>query len=51
MKCNDRASLVKTWLPSQYTGAPHYLDQMIYDHALSLVCYLFCFCCLMFIVV
>ena len=36
MKCNDRASLVKTWLPSQYTGAPHYLDQMIYDHALSL---------------
>jgi serine/threonine-protein kinase ULK/ATG1 len=38
MKCNDRASLVKTWLPSRYTGAPHYLDQMIYDHALSLVC-------------
>lgn len=36
MKCNDRASLVKTWLPSQYTGAPHYLDQMIYDHALAL---------------
>ena len=37
MKCNDRASLVKTWLPTQYTGAPHYLDQMIYDHALTLV--------------
>jgi len=36
MKCNDRASLVKTWLPTQYTGAPHYLDQMIYDHALTL---------------
>lgn len=37
MKCNDRASLVKTWLPTQYAGAPHYLDQMIYDHALTLV--------------
>ena len=37
MKCNDRASLVKTWLPTQYSGAPHYLDQMIYDHALTLV--------------
>ena len=35
--CNDRASLVKSWLPTQYTGAPHYLDQMIYDHALTLV--------------
>lgn len=51
MKCNDRASLVKTWLPSQYTGAPHYLDQMIYDHALSLVCSLFCLWCLKLIVV
>lgn len=36
LKCNDRASLVKTWLPTQYAGAPHFLDQMIYDHALTL---------------
>ena len=29
--------MVKTWLPTQYAGAPHFLDQMIYDHALTLV--------------
>lgn len=37
MKCDGRVLLVKTWLPTQYAGAPHYLDQMIYDHALTLV--------------
>ena len=36
-KCHDRAALVKTWLPAQYTGPPTFLDQLIYDRALSLV--------------
>ncbi|KAH9834861.1 kinase-like protein [Rhodofomes roseus] len=35
-KCHDRAALVKTWLPAQYTGPPTFLDQLIYDRALSL---------------
>lgn len=37
IKCNDRAALVKTWLPIQYDGPKTYLDQLIYDRALLLV--------------
>lgn len=37
IKCNDRAALVKTWLPAQYDGPKIYLDQLIYDRALMLV--------------
>lgn len=36
IKCHDRATLVKTWLPAQYTGPPTFLDQLVYDRALSL---------------
>ncbi|KAF8558554.1 kinase-like protein [Imleria badia] len=36
IKCNDRAALVKTWLPVQYDGPKIYLDQLIYDRALML---------------
>lgn len=37
IKCNDRAALVKTWLPAQYEGPRTYLDQLVYDRALALV--------------
>jgi hypothetical protein len=37
MKCNDRAALVKTWLPIQYDGPKSWLDQLVYDRALVLV--------------
>ena len=37
IKCHDRANLVKTWLPAKYTGPPTYLDQLVYDRALTLV--------------
>ncbi|RPD61722.1 kinase-like protein [Lentinus tigrinus ALCF2SS1-7] len=36
IKCHDRAALVKTWLPAQYTGPPTFLDQLVYDRALQL---------------
>ncbi|KAJ7594187.1 other/ULK/ULK protein kinase [Mycena floridula] len=36
MKCNDRAALVKTWLPTQYDGPKTFLDQLVYDRALVL---------------
>ncbi|KAI1792820.1 kinase-like protein [Ganoderma leucocontextum] len=36
IKCHDRAALVKTWLPAQYTGPPTFLDQLVYDRALLL---------------
>ncbi|PCH36885.1 other/ULK/ULK protein kinase [Wolfiporia cocos MD-104 SS10] len=35
-KGHDRAALVKTWLPAKYTGAPTFLDQMVYDRALTM---------------
>lgn len=38
LKCNDRAALVKTWLPAQYDGPKAWLDQLVYDRALVLVC-------------
>jgi serine/threonine-protein kinase ULK/ATG1 len=37
MKYNDRAALVKTWLPAQYDGPKAWLDQLVYDRALVLV--------------
>ena len=37
MKCNERAGLVKTWLPVQYEGPKAWLDQLVYDRALVLV--------------
>ncbi|TFK69876.1 Pkinase-domain-containing protein [Pluteus cervinus] len=36
IKCNDRAALVKTWLPAQYDGPRSWLDQLVYDRALML---------------
>ncbi|ESK91728.1 other ulk ulk protein kinase [Moniliophthora roreri MCA 2997] len=36
IKCNDRAALVKTWLPAQYDGPKSWLDQLVYDRALLL---------------
>ncbi|KAG6887596.1 hypothetical protein C0995_014130 [Termitomyces sp. Mi166 len=36
IKCNDRAALVKTWLPAQYDGPKSWLDQLVYDRALVL---------------
>ncbi|KAI0787011.1 kinase-like domain-containing protein [Abortiporus biennis] len=36
IKCHDRAGLVKTWLPAHYSGPPTFLDQLVYDRALSL---------------
>ncbi|EKM78280.1 hypothetical protein AGABI1DRAFT_121407 [Agaricus bisporus var. burnettii JB137-S8] len=36
MKCNERAALVKTWLPAQYDGPKAWLDQLVYDRALVL---------------
>ena len=38
IKCNDRAELVRTWLPMQYEGPKSWLDQLVYDRALLLVC-------------
>ncbi|KII91572.1 hypothetical protein PLICRDRAFT_156776 [Plicaturopsis crispa FD-325 SS-3] len=36
IKCNDRAALVKTWLPATYDGPKSWLDQLVYDRALTL---------------
>jgi hypothetical protein len=38
IKCNERATLVKTWLPATYDGPKSWLDQLVYDRALVLVC-------------
>ena len=37
IKCHERAARVKTWLPAQYNGPPTFLDQLVYDRALTLV--------------
>ena len=37
MKCSDRATLVKTWLPENSTEGPTWLGQLVYDRALQLV--------------
>lgn len=37
IKCNDRAALVKTWLPAQHDRPKSWLDQLVYDRALVLV--------------
>jgi len=36
IKCNDRAALVKTWLPEDFGGNQTFLDQLVYDRALQL---------------
>jgi len=36
IKCSERATLVKTWLPAQYNSPKSWLDQLIYDRALTL---------------
>ncbi|KJA23964.1 hypothetical protein HYPSUDRAFT_162958 [Hypholoma sublateritium FD-334 SS-4] len=36
IKCNERATLVKTWLPATYDGPKSWLDQLVYDRALVL---------------
>ena len=37
LKCNDRVALVKTWLPAQYAGPSTYVDELVYNRALTLV--------------
>ncbi|TRM70384.1 kinase-like domain-containing protein [Schizophyllum amplum] len=36
LKCHERATLVKTWLPAKYDGPKTWLDQLVYDRALYL---------------
>ncbi|KAI0043068.1 Pkinase-domain-containing protein [Auriscalpium vulgare] len=36
LKCNDRTALVKTWLPAQYTGPSTWVDELVYNRALTL---------------
>ncbi|KAI5118367.1 hypothetical protein M0805_004339 [Coniferiporia weirii] len=36
LKCSDRASLVKTWLPEKTIEGPSWLGQLVYDRALNL---------------
>ncbi|TFY55974.1 hypothetical protein EVG20_g9117, partial [Dentipellis fragilis] len=36
VKCNDRAALVRTWLPAQYTGPSTWVDELVYNRALTL---------------
>ena len=43
LRCHDRAALVKTWLPAQYTGPGTWVDELVYNRALTLVCCLFLF--------
>jgi len=40
-RCNDRTALVKTWLPAQYTGPTTWVDELVYNRALTLVHILF----------
>lgn len=37
VKCNQRAAMVKTWLPAPQDGPKSWLDQLVYDRALTLV--------------
>ena len=37
LRCNDRTALVKTWLPAQYTGPSTWVDELVYNRALTLV--------------
>ena len=37
LRCNDRTALVKTWLPAQYTGPTTWVDELVYNRALTLV--------------
>lgn len=41
LRCNDRTALVKTWLPAQYTGPSTWVDELVYNRALTLVRMLF----------
>ncbi|KAI9507093.1 kinase-like protein [Russula earlei] len=36
IRCNDRAALVKTWLPAQFTGPSTWVDELVYNRALTL---------------
>ncbi|KAF8259755.1 other/ULK/ULK protein kinase [Lactarius quietus] len=36
LRCHDRAALVKTWLPAQYTGPTTWVDELVYNRALTL---------------
>ncbi|KAJ7700360.1 kinase-like domain-containing protein [Mycena rosella] len=36
LKCNDRAVLVKTWLPAQYDCPKSWSSQLVYDRAFAL---------------
>jgi serine/threonine-protein kinase ULK2 len=37
VKCNNRAAMVKTWLPAPQESTKSWLDQLVYDRALTLV--------------
>lgn len=39
-KCSERAVMVKTWLPAQYMGPSTYVDELVYNRALTLVRFL-----------
>lgn len=47
LKCNERAALVKTWLPQSNSRRNHVdqLDHLLYDRALMLVCLSFTQAC------
>jgi len=36
VKCNSRAAMVKTWLPAPQDSPKSWLDQLVYDRALTL---------------
>lgn len=36
LKCHERVKLVKAWLPANYDGPKTWLDQLVYDRALTL---------------
>ncbi|KAI0292215.1 kinase-like domain-containing protein [Multifurca ochricompacta] len=36
LRCHDRAALVKTWLPALYAGPTTWVDELVYNRALTL---------------
>jgi hypothetical protein len=48
VKCNNRAAMVKTWLPAPQDGPKSWLDQLVYDRALTLVRTVIGYQCLLF---
>lgn len=38
-RCTEKVNVLKTWLPEGYKAKHMWIDRVIYDHALSLVCH------------